>query len=343
MIPHLTQEAPWFTFVGHPRTIRDLYEIKATALLREYSLTEEEFVARACTMEPVVAGTYNFGSSAIWGELVVVMRMYPDIMGKAGRDWVGEAVRVAAHRGARIVGLGALTSPATGGGLTLLSKLSSGMVVTTGNAYTAVVAAKNVDEAMHRLGSRGGRVAIVGCTGSVGVPASQLLYERGYDLVLVGRSQERVRLFLSALQPRAVFADSLEAVRDADVILLLTNEPLARLRPENVKPGAIVLDLAQPFNVDRGDWKAFAERGVSVVEGGVVKIHGYRSTYDFDLRGDNSCFACFAETYLFAREGLREHSVGRARLGLCAELERVAGKHGVEPVALASCAHVWVH
>ena len=69
--------------------------------------------------------------------------------------------------------------------------------LTNTNAYTAVLVQANVHEAAADLGlGSGARVAVIGCTGSVGVPASRLLADDGFPLVLVGRTVERVRRHL---------------------------------------------------------------------------------------------------------------------------------------------------
>jgi hypothetical protein len=45
-------------------------------------------------------------------------------------------------------------------------------------------------------------------------------------------------------------------------------------------------------------------------------------------------FACLAETYLMAREGMREHSVGAPAPEFALRLEQVAARHGVRPARL---------
>jgi predicted amino acid dehydrogenase len=115
----------------------------------------------------------------------------------------------------------------------------------------------------------------------------------------------------------------------ADIVLLLTNDPAARIAPTLPRPGSVVIDFAQPPNIPTQAYAAFEARGVQVVQGGLVRIPGYRCTYDLRLPGRDLTFACLAETYLFAREGIREHSVGQASVELGLYLERAAARHGV--------------
>jgi fatty aldehyde-generating acyl-ACP reductase len=343
MLPHITDaDVPWFAFLGHPRDVADLQRIRACDFLRRYSASEEEFVRKACSLEPLVIGDFRFGNAPIWADLICVMRMYPEIVAVGGRSAVAAGVALAAKRGASVVGLGALTAPATAAGQTLLRALPAGITVTTGNAYTAAVSRRNVLAASELLGlDRRARVAVVGCTGSVGSAASQLLYADGFQLLLIGRTAERAERVLRLPSSEVRYAGDLSGLADCDIVLLLTHEPAARVRPEHVKPGTVLLDLAQPGNLARVDDAAWRRKGVAVIEGGMVEIPGYRCSFDFRLRTPRLTFACFAETYLFAKEGIREHSVGRPAPDRCLHFERIAERHGVRPAALSTTAHVW--
>ncbi len=335
MLPYLTARAPWFTFLVHPRDPSDLMLAGVGSVLREYSEGEEDFQRKSCSLPPLVVGEVAVGSNAVRGELVVAMCLPRDIMSRAGQRAVIAAAQMSAQRGTRVLGLGALASPATGGGALLLDELPPSVTVTNGNAYTAAVAKHNVVEACAILQHTPPtcRVAVVGCTGSVGVATSKLLADAGFDLLLVGRSASRARTLLGSLADRATFAGDLAAVRGAEIVLLLTSDPSAKLVPEMVSAGAIVIDVAQPLNIAPEHRGAFRRRGIDVVQGGIVEIPGYRCSYEMNMPA-RGAFACMAETYLFAREGIREHSVGRPGAEFALHLERLARKHGVAPMAL---------
>ncbi len=330
MLPYLGGQPPWFSFIVHPRTFDDLHDFAGSSIIAEHSSSEAEFRAKVLSLPPTVVGEMIFGFSPIRGELISISRMPNQVMHLSGQRAIVEAVKLAASRGSQVVGLGALTAPATHGGLSLLDGLPKGLTVTTGNALTAAVARQNVMEAIAALNRQiSPRVAVVGCTGSVGVAASRLLAQAGLDLVLVGRSAHRVEAELPDLVQRfEVSRDGLGTAR-CDIVLLLTGDRTARLTPELVKPGAVVIDFAQPANIERAAYAAFASRGVRVVQGGIVKIPNYYCTAELGLPDRRHSFACLAETYLFAREGIREHSVGRASTEIALHLEKVAARHGV--------------
>jgi len=341
MLPHLTDRAPWFVFLFHFRGMDDLYRVGGTAFLRHYSRSEAELRTKLCSLPPLVTGELVFGFTAIRGEMICIARMPDEMTTPYATQAIVEGVELAQQRGARVIGLGALTSPVTGGGLKLLRYLPAGVTLTTGNAYTAAVVRHNVAEASAALAlDRQARVAVVGATGSLGVPASHLLAEAGYDLILVGRSAKRARDRLGSLAHQAVFAGDLGALREADVVVLLTSDPSARLAPNQVRAGTVVIDCAQPSNVAASAYDEFRRRRVTVVEGGIVRIPEYACTMDIGLADPRDTFACLAETYLFAREGIREHSVGRPSAELARRLERAAQRHGVIPQPLGLRAHV---
>lgn len=331
---------PWFAFLVHPRDVTDVRRLRGAGVLEQYSMDEEEFLARALSSPPWVIGEVRFGSNPARGELIGVPCMPENVMRAAGRALVAKAAGLAVQRGARVIGLGGLTSPATRGGSLLLPGLRSGFTVTTGNAYTAVVARDNVLEACASLPlHRQPTVAVVGCTGSVGAAATRLLADEDLQLILVGRSEFRVRETLSdVLDERMTVCSDIVGVAEADVVLLLTSDPSARLRPlifERCDRGVIVIDVAQPANVTPLLYPEFERLGVAVVEGGVVDVPGLSCTYDLGLPG-NSTFACLAETYLFAREGIAQHSVGPASVDLARVLERAAQRRGLTTRPLAS-------
>lgn len=334
-LPYLTTKPPWFSFLVHPRDIGDLLRSPLGAAVRERSKNDTEFLATMSSVPPIVVGEIKFGFAPIHGELVVAMCMPTEIIENKGRHAVICAAKLAVRRGAKVIGLGALTAPATGSGVLLLRHLPPDVTVTNGNAYTAIVVRQNVLEACSiPVQRKVGRVAVVGCTGSLGTVLSHLLADAGLDLLLIGRSAERARSLLSSLARHAIFSGDLATVREAEIVVLVTNDVSAKLLPELVSPGTIVIDISQPPNISAEDKRAFRSREIEVVQGGLVRIPGYTCNYDLNVMQPTDVFACLGETYLFAREGIREHSVGRPDIQLAFTLDRVARKHGLTPCPL---------
>ncbi|HEY5979452.1 MAG TPA: hypothetical protein VIT41_07440 [Microlunatus sp.] len=251
------------------------------------------------------------------------------------RRWVlgkiEQAVDRAVELGASVVGLGALTAPVTAGGRLLRER--PGLTVTTGNAFTAHLTV----EALRRLlpAAPGGHIAVVGATGSVGSCVVRLLADEpiGTELTLVAREPNRLAALGSEVaaalagrgEPMEVrTARTMAAVRDADLVLILTSAADALLRGEHLKRGAVVLDDTQPRNTD--PVLARERPDVLVVDGGVAEIPGIEVRGDIGLpRG--LAYACLCETMLMALDGLRGHAVGTADVGHARRMRDAARRH----------------
>lgn len=340
MLPYLTDQPPWFSFLIHPRDIQDLHEVGGSSLIAEHSANDAEFRDKMCSMPPTVVGSVTFGLSPAWGELTAVLRMPGQILRPEGQRQIQVAVRLAVDRGAKVIGLGALTAPATKGGQTLVPELPLGVTLTTGNAFTAAIACSNVTEAAGAAGVHdAATVAVVGCHGSVGTAASRLLAATtGMNLILIGRTVSRIERQLPDLLPRARVSSNLADIAAADVVLLLTSDSTALLTPELPRPGSVVIDLAHPVNIPASRYSEFLARGIIVVQGGLVELPNYHSTTDFRLPSRRAALACLAETYLFAREGIRENSVGPATTELATQLLGIAAQNGIRPWPLGLAA-----
>ena len=158
-----------------------------------------------------------------------------------------------------------------------------------------------------RSGNR--HVAVVGATGSVGTAVVGLLArDRAVDrLTVTARSAPRLNA-LAHLTGRRVSTTATTRVDDvanADLIVLLTASADEVLRPEHLKPGAVVLDATQPRNTSPD--LLTSRPDVTVVDGGIVDIPSLRLVgVDIGLP-DGRAYACFAETALLALSGHRGH------------------------------------
>ena len=114
---------------------------------------------------------------------------------REGAVKINSAVDRAVALGADIVGLGALTSPVTGGGRSLSSRTDIG--VTNGNAFTAAVVHQQIRDRLPQL--PGSRVAVVGASGSVGTAVTKLLIRDGDldQLINVARNANRLAVLVA--------------------------------------------------------------------------------------------------------------------------------------------------
>ncbi|HEX5983231.1 MAG TPA: hypothetical protein VFY69_03395 [Solirubrobacterales bacterium] len=327
---------PWFSFIVHPRNLPELIAMPGASLVYDHSDDDADFIAKATHNPPVVLADVAFSGSVVRGELIAVGMLPEAMLTTDAHRAVAAAVELAIERGSRVIGLGALTAPATAGGRALLKRLPPGVTLTNGNALTAAIVRRNVQEAIVRSGlDRPPRVALLGATGSVGIALSRLLADEEIELILVGASAGRVERTLGDLLAAGhTGAWTLDALAGADIGVILTNAESARVRPGLVAPKTILIDVAQPPNLAEGDLPAFAGEGVSVVPGGVVRIPGYSCRQNFGLSSPRDTFACLAETFLLAREGMREHSTGTPALDYVERIERAAMRQGVSVLPL---------
>jgi fatty aldehyde-generating acyl-ACP reductase len=331
--------APWFAFIAHLRSRRDLDKWNVTAAMRSSGAVAEHWQDQVLRAPPVVLSTISFRSTPVTGDLIMIPRLPEDVIYGDGPELVARAVEIAAERGAPVVGLAGLTAPATRGGQSLLASLPPGVTLTNGNAFTALVARQNVREACEYLERSHPVVAILGSTGSVGAAASSLLMDDDLELWLIGRSTQRARDAAPRHARGVRFSSDLSDVRRADVVLVLTSDSSARLSPDHFDNARerVVVDVAQPSNIPTSSRGSFLQSRVHVVRGGWVRLPGATSSHHHrDLMTEDdpdappgTAPACLAETCLFAVAGIREHAVGPASADLARRLEPIAARRGV--------------
>jgi predicted amino acid dehydrogenase len=329
-LPYLPRQIPAFAFIVHPRNEDDMFRATCLSLLRSISADDADYVARVRALPSTIIGEVRFGFSLLRGEIISIPCLPDEVATTRGRREIARAAQIALDRGAKVIGLGALTAPATAGGAWVRDQVGDRVTITNGNAYTAAILRRNVlDGLAHLALDRRPCVAVIGCTGSVGIVLSRLLANAGLDLVLIGRKKAKVAHLLDDL-PSAAFSENIDDAFAADVVVVLTAAPSARVTQGCLRPGALVIDASEPANVSDEDARAWAAHA-TVVRGARVRIPDYHSSYDFGLADPAQTFACLAETYLCARDGIRQHSVGTPDLAFAERLDRTGARHGVQP------------
>jgi fatty aldehyde-generating acyl-ACP reductase len=238
-----------------------------------------------------------------------------------------QAGRIAERLGAGILGLGAFTKIVGDRGLTVARQLDIG--VTTGNSLTAATAVEGALAAAVRMDidPARARVAVLGATGSIGAVCCRLLAPQVAGLVLAARNLERLESLAARLRAEAadvaVTSDVREAVSAAEIVLTVTSATDVLVEPEDLRPGAVVCDVARPRNVSRLVYER--RHDVLVIDGGVIDVPG---PVDFGLDFGfpaGTCEACMAETMLLALE----HRYDDYTLGADLDLDRVREIHAL--------------
>jgi fatty aldehyde-generating acyl-ACP reductase len=324
-------------FLVHPRTAvaADLGRVFAPLGWLPSAVYERGFAH--LPVPPSTIGSATVADRTV-GRIVLVPLTPRQLLGRpelAARK-VTAAVDRAAADGAGIVGLGALTAPATAGGELFRDRQDVG--VTNGNAFTAAVTAESVLRAAAAAPRPG--IALVGATGSVGSAVTRLLARAGVpELLLVGRTPASLdELALDAVASGSTSVRTsldLADVRDCGLVVLLTSAAGALLGSEHLGPGTVVIDDTQPRNTA----PALAEErpDVLLLDGGIVATPGVRRTgTNIGLPRDQS-FACLAETLLLGLSGHRGHgTLGRPTLDQVDRLVQLSARFRHLGFALAA-------
>jgi len=236
---------------------------------------------------------------------------------------------LAAEQGAKIIGLGAFTSVAGDGGITVAKKLNGKIAVTTGNSYTVATAVEAAVDAAGKMGidMPKSKIAIVGATGSIGRTCAHLLAPRAGELALIGRDIAKLEKVAADIDhPNVQLYDKVNAgLRDALVVITVTSAVDAVIQPEDLASGAVVCDVARPRDVSV---RVAKERDdVLVIEGGVVSVPGDNVDFHFNFGFEpKTAYACMSETMMLALEGRYENYT----LGKDVSVEQV---NGIVPLA----------
>lgn len=253
-----------------------------------------------------------------------------------------EAGKLAEKLGAGIVGLGAMTAVVGDAGITIADNL--GIAVTTGNSYTVAMALEGTKKALEYAGidMTQAKAVVLGATGSIGSVCARILAGEVGALALVSRTQSRLeRLAYQILHETGnavkLTTDTKKALCDADIVVTVTSAVDTIIEPQDLKPGAVVCDVARPRDVSVK--VASERRDVLVVEGGVVDVPGDNVQFNFNFGfPPGTAYACMAETMILALEGRCENfSLGRElAVSQVREIHRLGKKHGFKLAGLRS-------
>jgi predicted amino acid dehydrogenase len=310
-----SRDAIRFAFVLHPLTVDYLAKHPRYSWTRHLprSLVENS----AAYMPASYVGNARGGRSPVTGQaidgLIYALGATPRQMLCRAPEFtysrLDRAVRDAATRGAKIVGLGAFTKVVGDAGVTVARRAP--IPVTTGNSLTIAATLETAKLTAQRMGWTDlarGKAMIVGATGAIGSVCARLLAAAVRDVVLVSIEPERLAALkqkIEAETPGAtVEVDTSTArwVGECDLIVTATSAfGLRVLDVSQCKPGAVILDVALPPDISAEE--AAVRPDVLVVESGEVLIPG-PVDFSFDIglpRG--VAYACLAEAALLAMEG----------------------------------------
>jgi predicted amino acid dehydrogenase len=258
-------------------------------------------------------------------------RQFLDLPAEVVLQKITRAARVAQDLGAKVVGLGAMTSVVGDAGITVDKSVD--IAVTTGNSYTVWTAVEGAKQAAALMGTdvSQAKVAVMGATGSIGQVCVRIMADEAGAVTLIGRDEARLSEVAASVDGKAEIThttDPHSGLREADIVITVTSAVDTVVPGEALKPGAVVCDVARPRDVSKQVAKQRPD--VLVIEGGAVEVPGdvdFRFNFGFPPK---TAYACMAETMILALEERYEsYSLGRdLSIDRVREMAALAEKHG---------------
>lgn len=336
-----------FAFLVHPRDLSDVF--KKYPLLKFFP----EKITRSLLkiISPIVISRVN-GLVSLTTKLpvngiLVSIGMTADEMLKnrdVAKKEVIKAVEFSRKKGAKIVGLGALTSSVVNGGVDLVGKYE--VDITNGNTLTVGMAMLGIRKAvaMKNIATRP-IFAVVGATGSVGSAISKLIAKDNLadKLLLIGRTPKNlvslrdlmVSNYKNYPDSKIAISTNLSDLKDVDVVVVATSADSALIQGVFLKKNAIVYDITQPRNTS--EMIKIERPDILVVDGAIARLPEWVN-YNFNLGlPKGTAFSCLAETMLLSTgESYVDSSVGDVDIEKVSIIMDSASRHGITLAPLTS-------
>lgn len=230
------------------------------------------------------------------------------------------ACELAVQDGCKVVGLGAHTARAGNGGKEIADPFGNDLAVTTGNTLTISSGIKGVLKAIKLMGKIPEELilAVLGKYGSIGKGIISITNPMFQEVIPIGRD------------------DDIRKIERADVIISATSSETPLIKPEFLKTGAIVLDIARPRDVAAEVRES--RKDVLVIDGGMIRIPGNVIFPPLTGLEPSLIWGCLGETILLTLEERWEnYSLGKELdPKKVLEMEKLAEKHGFKVDALRS-------
>ncbi|MFH1968497.1 MAG: SDR family NAD(P)-dependent oxidoreductase [bacterium] len=324
-----------FAFLIHPRDIKDIKKnIPVVRILPDklIELIIELWGFSVCSEFEVLRNNKKVKGYLIWVGFTS-KKMMESPRGRVQKIILKASLFAQNKLGASIIGLGALTTSVTEGGMWLVSQPGINLTVTHGDTYAAAVSEEGIEKIfdIYKFTNKNIKVAIVGAYGIIGREITSFLAKKGYSLVLIEKSEEKVNLIKQKIEKDGfskdlfIISTDLSNISQSDLVVATTSHHSALLKGEHLKRGAIVYDIAQPENISSSLLKERPD--LIKIDGGYVNIG------DIDIKFNlgtpkGIAFGCLVETIMMALEREKNHHVGEIKESYVAELKKWAKKYG---------------
>ena len=235
--------------------------------------------------------------------------------------------------GAETIGLGSLITSVTDGGRWIVQQPNVHAFITHGDTYGVAIAEEGIEKILNlcHFNPNKIKIAVVGAYGLIGREITKVLAKKGFPLILIEKTNEKVNLIKEELKELnleskiSLASTDLRKILPADLVITTTSHPSALLRSECLKRGAIIYDIAQPMNVSP---QLIKERpDIIKIDGDYVDINGIDLKFNMGPP-KGTTFACLVETMMIALEEDKNHHIGEIKEDYLEKTKEWAKKYG---------------
>ncbi len=328
-----------FVHVIHPRAVTD--RRRPFPLMRGLTADRIARVQPTCSILGPIEVPVD--GRLLRGELVTIPHAPHEMLEQlsSARDALIDVLDYAEHRHAGFVSLGALIPSISRQGR-LLKQARPHLAITTGHGFTAVTIAQMVEDIEKEIGPEG-VVAVMGAAGSTGRAALRCMFRRSprRNVLAVDLPQQMSKIpEIPGWNPAVHRLTTVkEEIKEAAIVVCVTNAVGGILQADDFGEGTVILDDAQPENVDIS---VLTTRPDLRIVKCLTRIPGLHCPFDMGLFAEEHLdpevnFTCLAEIILSAAEQHPESCVvGDPTDEQLDYLERAAGRHGVKPAEFFS-------
>lgn len=334
-----------FGFIAHPIDSKTFYDfLGAWSTIAKY-LPQSIVKTAVLNLPPYKLCSFDRIRSSqnieISGSTITLPIMPSQIVsmpeGKA-LSMIEKAIKICEKEKAKIVGLGGFASVVGNEGEALSKRVS--VPLTSGNTLTSSLALDGIYKAAYLMDINlaEATAAVIGATGDIGSICTKVLSKKVKKLNIAARNEKRLQDFAELISNYGnaqveVFKYTKDAVRTADIVLTATSAVTTIVDAGNLKPGAIVCDVAIPANIAKEVVKTRDD--ILVFEGGLAKFPYPEDVYNKKLANlvpQNSMYGCVAETIsLTLEEKFEPYSIGRGNITeeKLYRIKNISEKHGL--------------
>lgn len=338
-LPNFHKKDYCFAFLVHPRNTKDIY--RKFPFFRYFPDRFVDFIF--INLWPIVLSEVEGVVSVKNGNKIRGFVLTVPLTAKQmleNREFalkrIIDTIKLAEKKGVKIVGLGALISSLTKGGLDLIGKVKPN--ITTGHALTVFTVTSNLFKLVEifKIDKNKILVAIVGATGSIGSSSLKVLARAGYDNFILVDIERKAHFFddliieLRKINPdiKIETSSQIKSIKEADFIITATSAPEAVVKPEDLKSGSVIIDDAQPSDVSI---EVFDRDDVMAIEGGLLHTPNIKNNFNFGLKNKQDNFSCMGEVMvLAAHEYKRNYVINKPTLELVDEISEMALNMGIK-------------